>query len=492
MAKQLLGKEVTAALNEKIKANVAELEAKGVKPTLGIIRVGEREDDLSYERGATKRCETLGVAFEKFLLPADVTQEELMATIDKVNKDDSIHGVLIFRPLPKHLDQAVIENALAPEKDVDCMTDLSMSGVFTGKKIGFPPCTPQACMEILDHYGIDCTGKKAVVIGRSLVVGKPAAMMLVKKNATVPICHTKTVDMPSVAKEADIVNKDQKVVSVEKNTMVNASETESTTAAKEDQGTDSQWNLKSIHVDKAKDTATDEKVKVALLDSGIDYQEGLNVKERVNLIEDDNEFSPMFEDSSNHGTSIASLIVSNNGKVKGINKNVELYSARILDENKQAPISRVVEGIYWAIDKKVNIISISFGTNQYSEALKQAIDEANAKGILVIAAAGNQGENGTDNVEYPAAFENVVAVGSVDSKAEVSDFSSTGKEVDVVAPGEAVRATGAFGETMVTSGTSMAVPHVVGAASLLWQKDTSKSKDFIKKNLKPEKKLLKS
>ena len=108
-------------------------------------------------------------------------------------------------PLPKHLDQAVIENALAPEKDVDCMTDLSMSGVFTGKKIGFPPCTPQACMEILDHYGIDCTGKKAVVIGRSLVVGKPAAMMLVKKNATVTICHTRTVDMPSVAREADII-----------------------------------------------------------------------------------------------------------------------------------------------------------------------------------------------------------------------------------------------------------------------------------------------
>ena len=121
------------------------------------------------------------------------------------HKDDHIHGVLLFRPLPKHLDQAVIENALAPEKDVDCMTDLSMSGVFTGKKIGFPPCTPQACMEILDHYGIDCTGKKAVVIGRSLVVGKPAAMMLVKKNATVTICHTRTVDMPSVAREADII-----------------------------------------------------------------------------------------------------------------------------------------------------------------------------------------------------------------------------------------------------------------------------------------------
>ncbi len=99
----------------------------------------------------------------------------------------------------------MIENALDPAKDVDCMTDGSMSGVFTGKPIGFPPCTPQACMEILDHYGIDCTGKKAVVIGRSLVVGKPAAMMLIKKNATVTVCHTKTVDMPSVAREADII-----------------------------------------------------------------------------------------------------------------------------------------------------------------------------------------------------------------------------------------------------------------------------------------------
>lgn len=205
MAKQLLGKEVTAALNERIKANVAALKEKGINPTLGIIRVGENGSDISYERGATKRCETLGVACEKFLLPEDVSEEELLATIDKVNKDDSIHGVLLFRPLPKHLNQSVIENALDPAKDVDCMTDGSMSGVFTGKQVGFPPCTPQACMEILDHYGIDCTGKKAVVIGRSLVVGKPAAMMLIKKNATVTVCHTRTVDMPSVVKEADIV-----------------------------------------------------------------------------------------------------------------------------------------------------------------------------------------------------------------------------------------------------------------------------------------------
>ena len=205
MARQLLGKEVTAALNEKIKSRAAALKEKGVEPTLGIIRVGEREDDLSYERGAVKRCETLGVACKKILLPADVTQEVLMDAVRQVNEDYSIHGVLIFRPLPRHLDEEAVIRALDPAKDVDGITDGSMVGVFAGREQGFPPCTPQACMEILDHYQIDCTGKKAVVVGRSLVVGKPAAMMLLKKNATVTVCHTRTKDMPSVVKEADIV-----------------------------------------------------------------------------------------------------------------------------------------------------------------------------------------------------------------------------------------------------------------------------------------------
>ncbi|MDD6481792.1 MAG: bifunctional 5,10-methylenetetrahydrofolate dehydrogenase/5,10-methenyltetrahydrofolate cyclohydrolase [Lachnospiraceae bacterium] len=205
MAKQLLGKEVTAAINEKIKRKTEELVQKGIQPTLGIIRVGENPSDISYEKGAAKRCETLGVACKKYLLPENVSQEELLSVIDEVNRNDEIHGVLMLRPLPKHLDQAVIENALDSRKDVDCMTDGSMSGVFTGKPIGFPPCTPQACMEILDYYGIDCTGKKAVVVGRSLVVGKPAAMMLLQKNATVTVCHTRTKDMPSVVREADIV-----------------------------------------------------------------------------------------------------------------------------------------------------------------------------------------------------------------------------------------------------------------------------------------------
>ena len=205
MAKLLLGKEVNASINEEIKAKVETLKAQNITPTLGIIRIGEREDDIAYERGATKRCETLGVAYEKFLLPADVEEEEVLKTIDQVNKSEKIHGVLLFRALPKHLNEDKIVNALAVEKDVDGITDLSMAGVFMGKDMGYAPCTPSACMKVLDHYGIDCTGKKVVVIGRSLVVGKPAAMMLDKKNATVTICHTRTVDMPSVAKEADIV-----------------------------------------------------------------------------------------------------------------------------------------------------------------------------------------------------------------------------------------------------------------------------------------------
>ena len=205
MAKRLSGKEVTAALNARIRANVETCRVHGVEPTLCMVRVGDNPSDMSYERGAAKRCETLGVACKQVHLPEDVSQDELLSVIEDVNQDPAIHGLLLFRPLPKHLDQALIENALDPAKDVDCMTDLSMSGVFTGKQIGFPPCTPQACMEILDHYGYDCTGKKAVVIGRSLVVGKPAAMMLIKKNATVTICHTRTKDMPAVTRDADLI-----------------------------------------------------------------------------------------------------------------------------------------------------------------------------------------------------------------------------------------------------------------------------------------------
>lgn len=207
MAKRLLGKEVNARLNARIQADCDALKARGILPTLAIIRCGERPDDLSYERGATKRAETLGVAVEKFVLPESVSKQELLDTIDAANQNDAIHGILLFRPLPKHLksDQDEISNRVDPRKDVDGMTDLSNAGVFMGKELGFAPCTPTTCMEILDYYGIDCTGKSTVIIGRSLVVGKPAAMMLMGRNATVTVCHTRTRDVAAVARQADII-----------------------------------------------------------------------------------------------------------------------------------------------------------------------------------------------------------------------------------------------------------------------------------------------
>ena len=160
MAKLLSGKEVTASLNEEIRKKAAILTAHQITPKLGIIRIGEKDDDTSYERGATKRCETLGVAYEKFLLPEDASEEMVLNTIAQVNEADDIHGVLFFRPLPRHLNENKIINALAAEKDIDGITDRSMASVFLGKQGGFAPCTPSACMKILDHYSIDCTGKK--------------------------------------------------------------------------------------------------------------------------------------------------------------------------------------------------------------------------------------------------------------------------------------------------------------------------------------------
>ena len=207
MAKKLLGKEVNEALVASLQTRTAALKEKGVIPCLGIIRLGENPSDLSYEKGATKRAEEVGVAVKNYILPETATKEEVLAVIDEVNADASVHGVLMFRPLPKHLknDQDEICNRLSPAKDVDSMTHMSNAGVFEGQDLGYAPCTPAACMEILDYYGIDCKGKNAVVIGRSLVVGKPAAMMLMAKNATVTICHTRTVNTAEICKNADII-----------------------------------------------------------------------------------------------------------------------------------------------------------------------------------------------------------------------------------------------------------------------------------------------
>ena len=208
MAKLLLGKEVNEALVANLQSRTAELRDKGVAPTLGIIRVGARPDDLSYEKGAIKKAEQVGIDVKVIELPEDADREAVLAAVDQVNADSTIHGVLMFQPFPAHLRpyQREICNRLDPKKDMDCLTDLSSAGVYQGRSdLGYAPCTPAACMEILDFYGIDCKGKNAVVIGRSLVVGKPAAMMLMQKNATVTVCHTKTVNTAEICRNADII-----------------------------------------------------------------------------------------------------------------------------------------------------------------------------------------------------------------------------------------------------------------------------------------------
>lgn len=205
MAELLKGAPVAAALSEKMAADVAALKEQGVTPTLAILRVGQRDDDLSYERGTMKRCEKVGVAVKNVVLPADVDSDTFFATLEDLNEDDFVHGILMFRPLPKQLDGEKARKLLSPAKDVDGCTDGSLAGVFTNTALGFPPCTARAAMEILKYYGVELKGKRVAVIGRSLVIGRPVAMMLMHANATVTICHTRTVDVPFITKEADII-----------------------------------------------------------------------------------------------------------------------------------------------------------------------------------------------------------------------------------------------------------------------------------------------
>jgi methylenetetrahydrofolate dehydrogenase (NADP+)/methenyltetrahydrofolate cyclohydrolase len=200
----LKGSEVTEALNARIITDVRMLRVAGIEPTLAIVRVGERADDLSYERGATKRAEKLGVTVRNVVMGARVSQERLVSEIEKLNEDASVHGVLLFRPLPAHIDEDEVRNTLAPTKDVDGITDKSLAGVFSGSDIGYPPCTAAACMKILEHFDCELKGKNAVVIGRSLVVGKPVAMMLLERHATVTIAHSRSVDLPALVHAADV------------------------------------------------------------------------------------------------------------------------------------------------------------------------------------------------------------------------------------------------------------------------------------------------
>lgn len=205
MAELLLGKPVADAIAQRLGPRIEVLAQRGVVPTLAIVRVGERPDDLSYERGAAKRAEALGIALARVVLPADATQADILSAIEDVNHDDSIHGCLLFRPLPDGIDEMRVCNALRPEKDIDGITAASLAGVFMGLPEGHPPCTAQACIEMLDHYGIEIAGRRVVVVGRSLVIGKPVAMMLLARNATVTLCHSRSEELARICREADLV-----------------------------------------------------------------------------------------------------------------------------------------------------------------------------------------------------------------------------------------------------------------------------------------------
>ena len=202
---ELRGMPVVNSLADKFRNDIDQLKTRGIEPKLGIVRVGEREDDLAYEKGILKRFSAVSAAAQVFVLPVDCTQQELEQTIQSLNDDKNIHGILLFRPLPKHLSEDKIKSMIAQGKDVDCMGINNIAHVFAGNKNGFPPCTPQAVIELLDHYGVDLTGKKVTVIGRSMVTGKPLAMLLLGKNATVTICHTKTKNLADECKKADIL-----------------------------------------------------------------------------------------------------------------------------------------------------------------------------------------------------------------------------------------------------------------------------------------------
>ncbi|MCD2435771.1 bifunctional 5,10-methylenetetrahydrofolate dehydrogenase/5,10-methenyltetrahydrofolate cyclohydrolase [Acidaminococcus sp. NSJ-142] len=205
MAQILSGKEVAAQLTAHLTEEVEKLKQQGIVPKLALVRIGEHLSDVRYEKSAKNRCAKIGIATESYVLPPEASQDQLVAVIRQINNDASIHGCLIFRPFPPSFDDAYVRSCLDPRKDVDGITDTSLSGLFTGSFTGFTPCTAAACMHILDTYRIPVTGKDVVVIGASLVIGRPVAMEFLKREATVSICHIKTKDVKHYCQQADII-----------------------------------------------------------------------------------------------------------------------------------------------------------------------------------------------------------------------------------------------------------------------------------------------
>lgn len=201
----LNAKPVVQEIKNQLAEEVSQIQATGINPTLGIVRVGNRPDDVYYENSIIKNCQSIGIAVKTYTLDLEIDQQQFIKVLTEVNEDRSVHGILIFRPLPAQLDENVIKYVIDPAKDIDCMHPLNLAKVFEGDMKGLVPCTPDAVMETLKHYSIKLQGANVVIMGRSLVVGKPLSMMLLKENATVTICHSKTNDLQGIAKKADII-----------------------------------------------------------------------------------------------------------------------------------------------------------------------------------------------------------------------------------------------------------------------------------------------
>lgn len=204
-AEILKGAPVAAFLNEKTAEMCLSLKEKGIAPCLAVVRVGQRGDDIAYERGILKRCAAVGVESRQLILPENVSEAELIDCIYKLNEDKLVHGILVFMPLPGHINEKSVRKAIAPHKDVDGVTEGSAAGVYSGSGMGFSPCTARAVIELLKYYGVEMASKRAVVFGRSMVIGRPVSMLLMEENATVTICHSRTLNPDKIALEADII-----------------------------------------------------------------------------------------------------------------------------------------------------------------------------------------------------------------------------------------------------------------------------------------------
>lgn len=203
--KIIKGKPVADRITENLIEETKKLKELDIVPKLAIVRIGENPDDMSYERGAMNRCAKIGIDVQNIVLQGDVSEGEYIEAIKNLNEDKNINGILCLRPLPKNINENKVKSIIDAKKDVDCFNPINSAKLFEGEKDGYAPCTPEAVMKILNHYGVDLSGKKVVVLGRSLIVGKPVSMMLMGENATVTICHSKTENLAEEAKNADVL-----------------------------------------------------------------------------------------------------------------------------------------------------------------------------------------------------------------------------------------------------------------------------------------------